>query len=230
HGQSELAVSSWPHQDNEFARPFFEYIKTLPEGERPATLAVVTAQNPFTIAARDGVGGEGGVLAYAEEAGLEVVVNEEYDQTATDLSSLIQRVQQSDADVLVALSLPNDGALIATTVNQAGYNPQMYCQCGSQVTLLPNWPDLGEAGINVFSTATAWPTQGFPGLAELNEFVIGELGVDVMPAYAPTALAAGQIIQQAVEATQSLDSRELREYIGANTFDTAVGEIEFNED
>lgn len=228
--QSELVVSSWPNQDNEFPRPFFEYIKTLPDGERPTTLAVLTTQNPFTIAARDGVNGEGGVLAYAEEAGLEVVLNEEYDQSATDLSSLIERVQQSGAEALVALSLPNDGALIATTVNQVGYNPMMYCQCGSQVTLLPNWPDLGEAGVNVFSTATAWPTQDFTGLAELNEFVLSELGVDVMPAYAPVALGAGQIIQQAVEATQSLDSRELRQYIGENTFDTAAGEISFNPD
>ena len=167
HMQSELLVSTWPYQDNEYPRPLFEWIKSLPEDQKPQTLAIATAQNPFTLVARDGVDGEGGVLTYAEEAGLEVVVNEEYDQTATDLSSLIQRIQQSDADVFVALSLPNDAALIANTVHQAGYNPQVYCQCGSQVTTLPNWPDMGEAGINVFSTTTAWPTQDYNGLAEL---------------------------------------------------------------
>src|SRR5690606_3361031 len=131
---------------------------------------------------------------------------------ATDLSSLIQRVQQSDADVFVARSLPNDAALIANTVYQAGYNPQIYCQCGSQVTTLPNWPDMGEAGINVFSTTTAWPTLDYTGLAELTEYMLDELGVPMLPAYAAAGYAAGQVIQQAVEGTGSLDSRELREY------------------
>jgi len=230
HMQSELLVSTWPYQDNEYPRPLFEWIKSLPEDQKPQTLAIATAQNPFTLVARDGVDGEGGVLTYAEEAGLEVVVNEEYDQTATDLSSLIQRIQQSDADVFVALSLPNDAALIANTVHQAGYNPQVYCQCGSQVTTLPNWPDMGEAGINVFSTTTAWPTQDYNGLAELTEYMLEELGVPMLPAYVAAGYAAGQVIQQAVEGAQTLDSAELRDYIASNTFDTAVGEISYNED
>lgn len=230
HGKSDLMVSTWPYQESEYPRPLFEYIKTLPEDERPETLAVITAQNPFTLVARSGVNGEGGVINYAKELGIEVVVDEEYDQTATDLSSLIQRVKQSDADMLVALSLPNDAALIANTVNQNDYRPDIYCQCGSQVTALPNWPDLGAAGVNVFSTTSAWPTQDNAGLKEFSDFIMGALKVPVMPAYAAAGLAAGQVIQQAIEATESLDSEVLREYIGANTFKTAVGDIEYNKD
>lgn len=230
HGNSDLMVSTWPYQESEYPRPLFEYIETLPEDERPETLAVITAQNPFTLVARSGVNGEGGVVNYAEELGIEVVVDEEYDQTATDLSSLIQRVKQSDADMLVALSLPNDAALIANTVFQNDYRPDIYCQCGSQVTTLPNWPDLGEAGINVFSTTSAWPTQDNAGLKEFSDYITGALKVPVLPAYAAAGLAAGQVIQQAIEATESLDAEVLREYIGQNTFQTAVGEIEYNED
>ena len=230
HGNSDLMVSTWPYQESEYPRPLFEYIETLPEGERPETLAVITAQNPFTLAARSGVEGEGGVLNYAEDLGIEVVVDEEYDQTATDLSSLIQRVKQSDADMLVALSLPNDAALIANTVYQNDYRPDIYCQCGSQVTALPNWPDLGAAGLNVFATTSAWPTQDNAGLQEFSEYIMSELSVPVLPAYAAAGLAAGQVIQQAVEGAGTLDPEALREYIGENTFETAVGDIEYNED
>jgi branched-chain amino acid transport system substrate-binding protein len=230
HGKSKLMVSTWPYQESEYPRPLFEYIKTLPKDERPKTLAVITAQNPFTLAARSGVEGKGGVLNYAKDLGIDVVVDEEYDQTATDLSSLIQRVKQSDADMLVALSLPNDAALIANTVYQNDYRPDIYCQCGSQVTALPNWPSLGEAGVNVFATTTAWPTQDNAGLKEFSEYIMKELGVPVLPAYAAAGFAAGQVIQQAVEGAKTLDPQKLRDYIGANTFETAVGDIKYNKD
>ena len=230
HGKADLMVSTWPYQESEYPRPLFEWIDTLPEDQKPKSLAVVSAQNPFTLVARSGVNGEGGVLNYAKERGIDVVVDEEYDQTATDLSSLISRVKQSNADMFIALSLPNDAALIANTVLQADYRPDIYCQCGSQVTTLPNWPDTGEAGVNVFATTTSWPTLPYNGLKEFSDYILGKLSVPVLPAYASAGYAAGQVIQQAVEATGSLDSEVLREYIGKNTFDTAVGKISYNED
>src|SRR5690606_38159617 len=155
HANSELLVTSWPYQEPEYPRPLFEYLKTLPEDERPTTLAVVTAQNPFTIVARDGYNGSGGVLNYAAELGMDVVYNEEYNQQATDLTALVQGAKDSGAEVFVGLSLPNDGALMARTVEQVDYRPEYYCQCGSQVVTLPNWEDLGSAGMNVFSTTTS---------------------------------------------------------------------------
>lgn len=230
HGNSDLMVSTWAYQESEYARPLFEWIATLPEDERPETLALLTAQNPFTIVAREGVDGQDGVLNYAEELGIEVVLDEEYPEAATDLASLIQRAAQADADMLVALSLPNDAALIANTVHQSDYNPMIYCQCGSQVTSLPNWPDLGAAGINVFATTTAWETQDNEGLEEFNEYLLEELDIPVLPAYGATAYAAGQVIQQAIEGTESLDAHTLREYIANNTFSTAAGELEYNDD
>lgn len=228
-GSSDLMVATFNYQESEYPRPLFEWIATLPENERPKTLALLTAQNPFTLVARTGVDGEGGVLNYAEEFGIEVVVDEEYDQAATDLSSLIQRVAQSEADMVIGLSLPNDAALIARTLEQSGYSPDIYCQCGSQVTTLPNWPDLGAAGINVFATTTTWPTVDTPGLAEFAQFISDELDVP-LPAYAPAAYAAGQVIQQAVEGTKSLDPQVLRDYIGSNSFETLLGTLNYNED
>jgi branched-chain amino acid transport system substrate-binding protein len=106
HQEAELLVSTWPYQDIEYSRGMFEFIDTLAESEQPKTLAVVTAQNPFTLAALNGFEGVGGVLNYARERGIEVVVNEQYDNTASDLTSLIQTVTAADADMFIALSLP----------------------------------------------------------------------------------------------------------------------------
>lgn len=231
HANSEMLVSSWPYQEPEYPRPLFEYFKTLPEDQRPKTVAVATAQNPFTLVARDGYDGEGGVLNYAEEAGMEVVFNEEYNQQATDLTSLVQQAKAANPDVFVALSLPNDAALMAQTVAQTGFAPQYYCSCGSQVTTLPNWPDLGEAGVNVMSTTTAWPGQpDHPGLEELQAHFNEQFGAADMPAYGAAGLAILQVIEQAVEGAGTLDQQELRAYLNDNEFQTAAGTITYRPD
>jgi len=38
---------------------------------------------------------------------------------------LVQKAKSSNADVFIALSLPNDGALMAKTVQQVGYKPEV---------------------------------------------------------------------------------------------------------
>jgi branched-chain amino acid transport system substrate-binding protein len=53
-------------------------------------------------------------------------------------------------------------------------------------------------------------------------------GVDPLGYYmAPWAYAQLQVLQQAVEATKSLDDGKLGEYIRATTFKTVVGDVKF---
>jgi len=231
HSKNKMLVSAWPYQEPEYSRPLFEYFKTLPAAERPRTLAVVTAQNPFPLVVRDGYQGSGGVLNYAREAGIKVVFNEEYNQQATDLTGLVQQAKAANPDVFIALSLPNDSALMAKTVQQVGFKPKFYCSCGSQVTTLPNWPDLGPAAVNVFGTTTAWPGQSdHPGLDALQQHFQQKFGYKDMPAYGAAGLAILQVIGQAVKGTNSLDQQKLRDYVADNEFKTAVGTIRYNPD
>jgi branched-chain amino acid transport system substrate-binding protein len=231
HSTSKMLVSSWTYQEPEYSRPLFELFKTLPADQRPKTLAVVTAQNPFPVVVRDGFEGKGGVLNYAKEQGIRVVYNQEYNQQATDLTGLVQGAKAANPDVFIAISLPNDGSLIAKTVQQVDFRPRFYCSCGSQVVTLPNWKDLGPAGNNVFSTTLAWPGQpDHPGLDELNAHLKARFGYTVLPAYASGGLAILQVIQQAVEGAKTLDQQKLREHLGANEFETAVGTLKYNED
>ena len=77
---------------------------------------------------------------------MEVVLNEEYPGNTNDVSGLIQRAKAADVDLFFALSLPNDAFLLARTAQELSFEPDIYCSCGSQVTTLPAWPDLGDAG------------------------------------------------------------------------------------
>jgi branched-chain amino acid transport system substrate-binding protein len=156
------------------------------------------------------------------------VLNEEYAPTTTDFSSLVQRAL--GADLFLALSLPNPAGLIAQAVNDAGYKPKIYCSCASEVTSLPNWGDLGAAANGIMAVTAAWPTDGFDGLAELAAHLEATQGYDQLPNYAVVGMAALQVMQQAVEATGSLDQATLRDYVVGQTFQTVQGPVTYTSE
>lgn len=227
---SDWLIGSYTYQEGEYPLSVFELIASLPEGERPTRVGIATAQNPFTLVVRDGFNGETGVLNYAEEAGMEVVVNEEYPGDVQDLSGIIQRMKAEDVDLFFALTLPNDGALMARTVEELDFNPTIYCSCGSQVTSLASWPDLGTAANGVMSTGMAWPqSDDYPELDLLWEAVQAELGYPDMPQYIPVGYSILQVMEQAVNGTGGLDQAALRDFVLGNSFDTANGPFNYGE-
>ena len=228
--KSDWMVGAFTYQEPEYPRGIFEMIDEMPASERPRRVGILTEQNPFTLVVRDGYEGQGGVLNYAKERGMEVVLNEEYSPKATDVSGLIQRAKQANVEVFFALSLPNPAALIARTAHSLDFKPMIYCSCGSQVTTLPYWKDLGAAGNGVMATTMAWPTDDYPGIKELYEHLKRKLGYEELPAYATGGYAILQVLQQAVEGTGSLDQAKLREYVTGRTFQTVNGPMTYDED
>lgn len=226
---SDWMIGSYTYQEPEYPQGIFEMIASLPEDQRPTRVGIATAQNPFTIVVRDGHNGEGGVLNLAEEAGMEVVVNEEYPGDTQDVSGIIQRAKAEDVDLFFALALPNDASLLASTAQELDFNPAIYCSCGSQVTSLSNWPDLGDAGNGVMATGMAWPTDDYADLDVLWERIQEERGYTDLPQYVTVAYGVLQVMEQAIRETESLDQATLRDYVLGGTFETANGPYVYSE-
>ncbi|HEY1362627.1 MAG TPA: amino acid ABC transporter substrate-binding protein [Xanthobacteraceae bacterium] len=222
-------IGSYTYQEPDYTRGVFELIKTLPAEKRPRRLAIFTAQNPFPIVVRDGIGGQGGALNFAKAAGMEVVVNEQYPPNTTDFTALVQKAKAADADLVLQLGLPNDTLQVARTIQQQGYRPAMFCTCGSQVTTLSAWPKLGSAAEGAFGTTISWPNQGFAGLGELAD-AFKARGYDTLPTYAIVGYAILQVIEQAVEGAKTLEQDKLKAYIHGNEFRTAAGNFKYRDD
>jgi branched-chain amino acid transport system substrate-binding protein len=219
-------VGTYTYQEPDYPRGIFELIKTLPEAQRPKRVAILTAQNPFTIVAREGFHGQGGALNFAKAAGMSVVVDEQYPPNTTDFTGLIQKAKAGNADLLVELGLPNDELQVARTVKQQDYKPAIFCICGSQMTTLPAWPKLGDAGEGVMGTTISWPNQPFPGLADLAAFFKAR-GYDALPSYGVVSQAILEVMTQAVNGAKTLDQEKLKTYIQSNTFHTVAGDIKY---
>jgi branched-chain amino acid transport system substrate-binding protein len=222
-------IGSYNYQEPDYTRGVFELIKSLPENQRPKRAAIFTAQNPFTVVVRSGVDGKGGALNFAKEAGVQVVVDEQYPPNTTDFTGLVQKAKSANADILLQLGLPNDTLQVARTVAQQGYKPAILCTCGSQVTTLKGWAGLGEAAEYGFGTTIAWPTQPFPGIKELAELFKGR-GYATLPTYAIGGTAILEVLEQAVEGAKTLDQEKLKEFIHKHEFKTVGGNFKYQED
>lgn len=222
-------IGSTTYQEPDFTRGVFELIKSLPADRRPKRAAIFTVQNPFPLVVRDGFGGKGGALSFAREAGIEVVVNEQYPPTTTDFTSLVQKARAAKADLLLELGTPPDSLQVARTVAQQGYKPAVFCTCGSQVTTLAAWPKLGSAAEGVLGTTVSWPNQGYEGLSVLADSYRAR-GTETVSTYAITGYAILQVIEQAVRGANSLDQDKLRQYLYAHDFHTAAGDLHYQDD
>jgi branched-chain amino acid transport system substrate-binding protein len=226
---SDWLVSTYTYQDDTFALGFFKMLDDLPKKERPKKLGVIYLQNPYTIAMTEGVDGKGGFLNMAKSRGYEVVLKESYASDVTDFSPLIRKSEEAGVDALFVANLLNDGIAISKKVNERGYNPKIFCLCGSQVTVLPAWKDMGASGERVFGTTMSWASDKYTNYDKLASH-FKSLGISPVPTYAQAAYTALQVLGQAVTEKQTLDQRILNKYIKSGAvFDTVVGKVKFDK-
>jgi branched-chain amino acid transport system substrate-binding protein len=62
------------------------------------------------------------VRPYAKQKGLNLVYDEGYDQMATDMTPIVQRLKDVKPDVLIAISFPNDAVLFQRKAKELDFN------------------------------------------------------------------------------------------------------------
>jgi branched-chain amino acid transport system substrate-binding protein len=91
-----------------------------------------------------------------------------------------------------------------------------------------------QNGLVIHESFVPSPKLNFPGLDGLMkryQAKAAELKTDAIGyAFVPFGYTNGQILEQAVTATKSLDHEVLAKYIHANSFKTVVGELSFGKD
>ena len=145
----------------------------------------------------------------------------------------MRAIQATNPDVVVVCSYPPDSVGIVRAVNEIGFKPKMIggAMVGLQATAIKT--QLGPL-LNGWTNYDFWlpvPKMHFAGVDELMKTYQSKAqaeGVDPLGYYmAPWAYAQLQVLQQAVEATKSLDDAKLAEHIRTHTFTTVVGDVKF---
>ncbi len=180
----------------------------------------------------------GGAKELATKQGLKIVYEQNYPPATVDFSSMIRAIKAAKPDMVVVMSYPNDSAAIVRAVNEIGVGESVKLFGGGMVGLqfTPIMSSLGSMlnGIVNYHTYVPEKTMDFPGIQEfLGRYAkrAVEAKVDPLGYYLPPYnYAIGQMFEQAITATKSLDHKVLADYLRKNEMKTIVGSIRYGKD
>ena len=177
-----------------------------------------------------------GAKELAQKAGLKTVYSQNYPPTTTDFSGLIRAVRAAQPEMVFVCSYPNDSVAIVRAVNEIGVGSTVKLFGGGMVGLqfTPVMESLGSALNGIVNYNSYVPGVNYPGIDEFfkrYQQKAAEEKVDPLGFYLPPfGYAMGQMLEQAVNGTKSIDQKKLAQYLHSNTMQTIVGPISFNKD
>lgn len=219
-------IPNGPTPKPAFTRGFFKV--ALAQSPKPKTIAIASADAEFGRNACDGA------HENAVAGGLKIVYEKSYPPSTTDFGPIMRAVQATNPDLFVVCSYPLDTVGMVKAVNETGFKPKMWggAMVGLQATVFKT--QLGPLlnGLVNYDTWLPVKSMQFPGSMELlkkyQERAAKEGGVDPLGYYMPVwAYARQQVLEDAINATKSLDDKKLADYIRKATFKTVVGEVKF---
>src|ERR1700751_670164 len=174
----------------------------------------------------------------AKKMNMPVVFDQSYPPSTAEFSSIIRALNAAKPEILFVASYPPDSAAILRAVNEIGVGDNVKIFGGAMVGLqfgavMENLGSLLNGVVN-FNTWLPEPSMYFDGTKDFFEKYkkrAVEAKVDPLGYYlAPYGYAMGQMIEEAVNATKSLDQKTLAKYLRENTHKTSVGPIAYAED
>src|SRR5687767_175313 len=194
------------------------------------SVAVLAADNDFAQNLANGA------RDLAKKAGIKSVYDQNYPPTTTDFSSLIRGIRAAKPDMVFVMSYPNDSAAIMRAVNEIGVGSSVLIFGGGMVGLqfTPIMTSLGSLLNGVLNYNSYVPGMKYPGIEDfLARYAkrAAEAKVDPLGFYLPPFnYAIGQMYEQAINATKSLEHKTLASYLRQNEMKTLVGPIRYGKD
>jgi len=202
-----VMIPSGPDPKPSFTKGFIEM--AMSQNPKPTTVAIVAADAEFALNAADG-GREN-----AKKAGLKIVYDRRYPPNTTDFAPIVRAIAATNPDLVVVCSYPPDSVGIVRSVNEINFRPKMI---GGGMVGLQNTSIKAQLGplLNGWTNYDFWlpvPYMNFPGVADMmakyQKRAPAE-GIDPYGFYmAPQAYAQFQVLEQAIQAANSLSDSAL---------------------
>jgi len=194
------------------------------------TVAILAADNDFAQNLANGA------RALAKKGGIKAVYDQNYPPTTTDFSSLIRAIRAAKPEMVFVMSYPNDSVAIVRAVNEIGLGSQVQIFGGGMVGLqfTPIMSSLGSLLNGVLNYNSYVPGIKYPGIEDFLKRYSArakEAKVDPLGFYLPPFnYAIGQMLEQAVNGTNSIEDAKLAAYLKKSEMRTIVGPIRYGKD
>jgi branched-chain amino acid transport system substrate-binding protein len=184
-------------------------------------VAVSMAQQPFCIEFRKAA------VPALQNAGLEVVFNQEYAADIKDMTPLLSGIKASNPDFLLAITYLNDAVPMVTQARELGLKVDYFFELlgPAQPSFVSRFGDNANGILSVGFWSRHSKTTGS------TEFFDGYVKRWNMPPDdkdSSIAYISCQILEQAVKRA-GIDPEKLRTELSSATFDTMMGKVKYNE-
>ena len=160
-----------------------------------------------------------------EEAGFDIVYETSYPPTIQDVSPIIDAAIDAEPDLFVAFSYPPDTFALTEQAQVAGLDVDLFYTAVANA--FPAYRNrFGDSINGVYGTGGVNPED--PAFVEYREQHMAVTGAE--PDYWASAVmySSLQVMEQAVEAVGEIDHDAIIDYIKNTTFDTVMGEWNFD--
>jgi branched-chain amino acid transport system substrate-binding protein len=210
-----------PHQ----ADLFVDWIKNLPDGEKPKTGAYVIADDPFGGPVAEGI--QQGL----EAAGVETLYSKVYPPETKNFDAIASSLAAEKPDVIAQGSAGlEDGVNLDRALTKVGYSPKQEFQAST-----PSFADQFSNAIGLENTEGIFYAVSYhvdaktPGNEEFLQAYRAKFNTDP-PEDAADGYAAAQVLQAAVEEVGSIDDQKaLADWLHENSVDTILGTLSWDE-
>lgn len=205
-----------PHQ----ADVFVDWIKSLPESERPKTAAYPSQDDPFALPVIQSM------QKQLEALGVQTVLSEVYPADTTNFQTIASQMASLKPDLIAQGAVFEDGVGLVRSLKQLNYSPKMLFQTSAPSNAGQYSDAVGEANTEGVFYTVSW-----------NENATTPLNTEFVAAYkkaygganpaedAADAFAAAQILEAATTAVGAIDQDKMRSWLGANTVPTILGPL-----
>jgi branched-chain amino acid transport system substrate-binding protein len=206
---------------NDYAAATIAFLK---KNGAPKTMAIVYENTNF------GQSNKNSMVAAAKEAGINVVAVESYEAKSPDYKAVLQRVKQTNPEVVYFCSYLLDATTLMRQSREIELNPKYYTSAGTGFAAA-EFPTAKGAGKNAdftFSVSQWLPEAKWAGSKEFDAEYFKRYNshpqYHAMQAYAALLVAA-----QAINKAKSTDAAKIRDAIkGLNLASTPFGPIKFD--
>jgi branched-chain amino acid transport system substrate-binding protein len=162
--------------------------------------------------------------ALAKEAGYEIVLDEPYPSTATDMTPVANKIRRAKPDVLLLTSNAADAVLLTNTLAEYKVTPKVILGSGgghADPTFLSGTKDNAKFMFDIVE----WETDvNKPGAKEINAKYKAKYGSN-LTGEAVDAYVAMYVIADALERSASLEPNKIRDALAATNLSTGPAAI-----
>ena len=223
-----VMISLGPDPKGAFSEGFFQVAKK--QSPAPKSVAIVAADAEFAQNAAEGA------RRNAKKDGFDIVYDKAYPPPTADFAPIVRAIQATNPDIVFQGAYPPDTVGFIRSMHEIGYKPKMYGGALVGLLVTPVKMQLGPLanGAVINEAFMNSPKLEFPGLRDVltrYQKIAPSAGTDLIGyGYVPFGYAAGQALQQGVEACKCLDDTKIAAWLHANEVHTIAGNIRFNKE